>query len=42
MTGTYGSLQKILGVIFNMNKMVGGEFDKGLAALKVRAEPREG
>jgi hypothetical protein len=42
MTGTYGSLQKILGVIFNMNKMVGGEFDKGLAALKVQAEPREG
>jgi Polyketide cyclase / dehydrase and lipid transport len=38
MTGTYGFLHKTMGVVFNFDKMVGGEFEKGLAALKAQAE----
>ena len=38
MTGTYGFLHKTMGVIFNFDKMVGGEFEKGLAALKSQVE----
>jgi uncharacterized protein YndB with AHSA1/START domain len=40
MTGTYGLLHKTMGVIFNFDKMVGGEFEKGLADLKSQAEAR--
>jgi uncharacterized protein YndB with AHSA1/START domain len=40
MTGMYGFLHKAMGVVFNFDKMVGGEFEKGLAALKARAEAR--
>jgi uncharacterized protein YndB with AHSA1/START domain len=38
MTGTYGFFHKTLGVIFNFDKMVGGEFEKGLVDLKSQAE----
>ncbi len=38
MSGTYGFLHKTMGVIFNFDKMVGGEFEKGLAVLKAQAE----
>jgi len=41
MTGTYGLLHKIMGVVFNFDKMVGGEFDKGLADLKSQVEARQ-
>ena len=40
MTGTYGFLHKTLSVIFNFDKMIGGEFEKGLADLKSQAEAR--
>lgn len=40
MTGTYGFLHKTMGVVFNFDKMVGSEFEKGLAALKAQAEAR--
>jgi hypothetical protein len=40
MTGTYGLVHKIMGVIFNFDKMVGGEFEKGLADLKSQVEGR--
>jgi len=40
MTGTYGFVHKTMGVVFNFDKMVGGEFEKGLAALKAQAEAR--
>jgi len=38
MNGAQPYLGKLVGVIFNMDKMVGGEFDKGLADLKALAE----
>ncbi len=41
MTGTYGFIQKLFGLLFNMDKMVGGEFAKGLANLKRIAEGQE-
>jgi len=34
MTGTYGFVHKLFGLVFNSDKMVGGEFAKGLASLK--------
>jgi hypothetical protein len=34
MTGTCGFVHKLCGVVFNSDKMVGGEFAKGLASLK--------
>ena len=40
MTGRYGFLHKTMGVVFNFDKMVGAEFEKGLAALKTQAEAR--
>jgi uncharacterized protein YndB with AHSA1/START domain len=40
MTGKYGLLHKTMGVIFNFDKMVGGQFEKGLADLKSQAEAR--
>jgi hypothetical protein len=43
MTGCSSFLHKLFGTIFSMDKMVGGEFAKGLASLKklVEAEPTE-
>ena len=38
MTGRYVFLHKLFGTVFNMDKMVGGEFDKGLATLKSQIE----
>ncbi|RUL79089.1 polyketide cyclase [Dyella choica] len=38
MTGASNFMQKLFGVCFNMDKMVGGEFDKGLTSLKAQAE----
>jgi len=38
MTGRNAFLNKLMGTIFNMDRMVGGEFDKGLANLKSIAE----
>jgi carbon monoxide dehydrogenase subunit G len=38
MTGRYVFLHKLLGTFFSMDKMVGGEFDKGLATLKTQIE----
>lgn len=38
MSGEQPYLSKLMGVVFNMDKMVGGEFDKGLADLKALAE----
>jgi hypothetical protein len=40
MTGTSGLTHKIMGVVFNFDKMVGGEFEKGLADLKSQVEGR--
>ena len=34
MTGTYGFVHKLFGLVFDSDKMVGGEFAKGLANLK--------
>jgi len=38
MEGTRPFFMKLMGMIFNMDKMVGGDFEKGLAALKAAAE----
>ena len=38
MTGPYPYLNRIFGTIFNMDKIVGGTFDSGLADLKRLAE----
>jgi hypothetical protein len=38
MTGAFRYLNKVMGVVFNMDRMVGGEFEKGLADLKQLAE----
>ena len=38
MTGTRPFSHKLMGTLFNMDKMVGGEFAKGLANLKAIAE----
>ncbi|PMS16623.1 polyketide cyclase [Trinickia dabaoshanensis] len=38
MSGVSSYMQKLFGVCFNMEKMVGGEFDKGLNSLKVKVE----
>lgn len=40
MTGTYGFVHKLFGIVFNSDKMVGGEFAKGLASLKNLVEAR--
>jgi hypothetical protein len=34
----YPYIAKVVGVVLNMDKMVGGEFEKGLSALKSVAE----
>jgi hypothetical protein len=38
MQGPCPFLGKVMGVLFNMDKMVGGAFEEGLADLKARAE----
>lgn len=38
MEGPAPFLSKFMGVLFNMDRMVGGEFEAGLASLKARAE----
>jgi carbon monoxide dehydrogenase subunit G len=38
MSGESAYLAKVIGVVMNMDKMVGGEFEKGLADLKSLAE----
>ena len=38
MSGTNGFIGKAFGLIINCDKMVGGDFEKGLASLKVIAE----
>ncbi len=38
MTGPYPYINRVFGTIFNMDKMIGGSFDKGLADLKALAE----
>jgi uncharacterized protein YndB with AHSA1/START domain len=38
MTGAYPYIAKVMCVFFSMDRMIGGEFDKGLADLKAMAE----
>lgn len=38
MTGPQPFLAKVMGTVFNMDRMVGGDFEAGLAALKAQAE----
>lgn len=38
MEGAAPFLAKFMGVIFNMDKMVGADFEAGLAHLKTKAE----
>jgi uncharacterized protein YndB with AHSA1/START domain len=38
MTGPYPYVNRVFGTIFNMDKMIGSSFDKGLADLKALAE----
>jgi hypothetical protein len=38
MEGNNGFVAKAAGMVMNMDEMVGGEFEKGLAALKTLAE----
>lgn len=42
MEGTNGFLGKAFGLIMNMDEVVGGEFEKGLASLKTLAEAEAG
>ncbi|MBL0371931.1 SRPBCC family protein [Rhizobium sp. KVB221] len=38
MSGTNNLMFKIMGILMNMDKMVGRDFERGLAAMKARAE----
>jgi len=38
MQGACPFMGKVMGTIFNMDRMVGGDFEKGLAALKQATE----
>ena len=38
MTGRSNLISKVMGVVFNMDRMVGGQFEKGLVTLKAMAE----
>jgi uncharacterized protein YndB with AHSA1/START domain len=38
MSGEYNFITKVVGLLFNMDRMIGGEFGKGLADLKAMAE----
>ena len=42
MTGSCGFVHKLCGLVFNSDKMVGGEFARGLASLKNLVEARAG
>ena len=42
MTGMYNFFSKIFGLFVNMDKMIGGDFEKGLASLKSVAETGSG
>lgn len=39
MTGRNGFIGKAMGLVFNMDSMVGGDFEQGLASLKRLVEP---
>lgn len=41
MTGTNNLMFKVMGLFMSMDKMVGGDFEKGLAAMKAEAERGE-
>lgn len=41
MSGRNGFVGKAMGLIFNMDKMVGGDFEQGLASLKTLVEERK-
>jgi hypothetical protein len=41
MTGTNNFMFKLMGLMMNMDKMVGGDFERGLAAMKAEAERGE-
>lgn len=41
MTGTNNFMFKLMGLVMNMDKMVGTDFEKGLAAMKAEAERGE-
>jgi uncharacterized protein YndB with AHSA1/START domain len=41
MTGTNNFMFKLMGLVMNMDKMVGTDFEKGLAAIKTEAERGE-
>jgi hypothetical protein len=36
--GRYAYINRVFGAIFNMDKTIGGEFDKGVADLKALVE----
>lgn len=38
MTGNNGLMARVMGVVMNMDKLVGKDFEKGLAELKMQAE----
>ena len=38
MTGPYAFIARVIGVVVSMDRMIGGEFEKGLAELKALAE----
>jgi hypothetical protein len=38
MTGSYTALSRAFSVFMSMDKMVGGDFEKGLAQLKAESE----
>ena len=38
MSGTYDFMGKAMSLVMNMDKMVGGDFERGLAAMKTAAE----
>jgi hypothetical protein len=38
MTGINNLMLKIMGIVMNMDKMIGRDFEKGLAAMKAEAE----
>lgn len=40
MTGTHNAMSKLMGLVFSMDKMVGGQFETGLANLKAVSEAR--
>ena len=41
MTGEHKGIGKVFGLFMNMDKMVGGDFEKGLASLGAAAASRK-